>query len=643
MIKLSLLFLLSAFVFSLIIPFTSLESQTEEKSKNEEFKCEDKIEHIIKNFFTDLSWVKIIAYSGKKINDLGAYKECKDSEGFYYLLMTTKIKELSIHLGLCFPNECPLEFVQTKKPLIAELISKVSGFEIKPEDIILSNPEKNNKELNKWSAGAIVFLIAVGLLIVFEIFTTVLEYKGYIGMPSDSKQSKVLLCFSYQKNTQGIFDAGNKIDQSWKVLNGVRVLAMWWIVIAHSFVMQIFTPLANINDVIDDAFNSFFIGMMKAATVSVDVFFFLSGLLAGLSYYQSFKNPHNRNPKSILSNYLNRYLRLTPLVLVLMLYTICIQPMLFDTPISPLSKIFADNCTNHWYDNLLYIANLTTDFKDMCNPWVWYLFVDFQLYIIVPIIMLPYCYKKSAGYLSLGILLMGALITQIIVCCYYNLNLSLSRPRPIHYLADIEYIKPYTRALPYLIGIAFFFLLKEGSDGSNEAIVSIKDKVYCSRLLRYSLYFAGILLMSLIICSFYLLDRYPESWNDRFGNAHIILIRPLFVIALVMVIYPVLIGRGKLLLAVLGHYIFNCMGKLTYAVYMIHLPIFFAIAFDVLQAEYYSIFMRVTYAITVFIVSYVLSFFVTIIFVSPAIRLSKGLKEVKEPKEGSRDYKLLVS
>eukprot|EP00826_Nyctotherus_ovalis_P005801 TRINITY_DN1131_c0_g1_i10.p1 TRINITY_DN1131_c0_g1~~TRINITY_DN1131_c0_g1_i10.p1 ORF type:complete len:219 (-),score=41.07 TRINITY_DN1131_c0_g1_i10:160-816(-) len=218
----------------------------------------------------------------------------------------------------------------------------------------------------------------------------------------------------------------------------------------------------------------------------------------------------------------------------------------------------------------------------------------------------------------------------------------MSRPPPMKEYFDNEYIKPYCRAFPYLIGMVFFIFTKEGTDIQigNEVCVSVKNKVYHSKLLRYSFYIAGIIIMSALICTFYLLDKYKDGWSSSLGNAHIILTRPLFVIGLALVLYPVLIGRGKPLLAVLGHFIFGPMGRLTYGIYMVHVPIYYAIIFNRLQAEYYTEATRVVEAIMVFVLSYIVSFVVTIVFESPSVQL---LKLSNKLRERSRDYKLLTN
>lgn len=583
-----------------------------------------------------------MAYSGKKINDIGAYNECRSSKGLYYVLTSVNIRMLNVHLGLCIPQECPIEVIQEYKGVIASMISRFTDFEVRPENLIFSDSAEKNEKLNRWSAGAIVVVAVVGLLIAWELLATVLDYNGYLNSTSPSLLAKFILCFSYQKNARGLLTLGNKVDERLEILNGVRVLAMWWVVVAHSFVTQMLAPLANLEDAFDDAVNSFFLATIKAGTVAVDIFFFLSGFLAALSFIQVFSNPEARNPMTFLSSYLKRYIRLTPTVLVLMLYTIFFQPMLFNTPTSPATEVAAHNCSNHWYETLLYVANLTSGMAEMCNPWIWYLFVDIQLYLITPFLILPYCIKKKAGYVTLLLACVAAFTTDIVICCHYNLNLSVTRPPPMKEYFEYEYIKPYCRAFPYLIGMAFFIFTKEGTDmqTGSEVCVSVKNKVYRSKLLRYSFYIAGVFIMSALICTFYLLDKFKDGWSSSLGNAHIILTRPLFVIGLTLVLYPVLIGRGKPLLAVLGHFMFGPMGRLTYGVYMVHMPIFYAIVFDRLQAEYYTVATRVVEAVMVFVLSYIVSFVLTIVFESPSVQL---LKLSNKPRECARDYKLLTN
>ena len=588
--------------------------------------------------FADTTFLKLLAYSGKGINDLGSYNGCKNEKGFYYLFVTMALPVLPVSLGICLPRECSFGLIQSKKPFIVELISKITNIEIKPSDIILTDPATINKDLTRWTLGPILVIAGIGLLVIWELLVTFLDYNECLEYEEGSNYKRILACYSLYRNAESIAKIGNKLDPQLEVLNGIRLLSMFWVVLAHSFTLEAFSPVRNLKDVAEDVFNSYFVGIIKAGTLAVDVFFFLSGFLAALSLVQVFKNPRYRNISSILGIYIKRYVRLTPLIVILLLYTIYLQPLFFDSPRSSLSKQFADKCSADWYTVLSYVSNFTTKFLDICDAWLWYIFVDMQFYILTPLIILPYCIKKTVGYIVFTIMFIGCLLAQTLVFCHYKLNLSLVKLSSNPDMVSHAYIMPYSRALPYFIGILLYLFYAEGNDSSNGSkfFLVTRVKAHNSRILRYFMYILGISIVFAIIYSFYYLDKYPKNWSESFGIVHMITSRPMFVIGISLLIYPVLIGHGNLLLFLLGRPIFGIMGKLTYGVYLFHMLIYMAIALHQLQADYYSIFDRILAAIMVFSLSYIISFFLTIVVESPIVQLLKISSKKKEVKKESK-------
>eukprot|EP00831_Metopus_contortus_P082296 TRINITY_DN8863_c0_g2_i2.p2 TRINITY_DN8863_c0_g2~~TRINITY_DN8863_c0_g2_i2.p2 ORF type:complete len:113 (+),score=23.96 TRINITY_DN8863_c0_g2_i2:11-349(+) len=66
---------------------------------------------------------------------------------------------------------------------------------------------------------------------------------------------------------------------------------------------------------------------------------------------------------------------------------------------------------------------------------------------------------------------------------------------------------------------------------------------------------------------------------------------------------------------------------LTYGTYMIHLIIYYLIAIFSMQGEFYTDSRVYTYALGVFFISYIFSFFVSILIESPIVQLLKKFIE----------------
>lgn len=148
--------------------------------------------------------------------------------------------------------------------------------------------------------------------------------------------------------------------------------------------------------------NTFSSTFAQTAFISVDSFFFMSGLLTcwvGLPELQK------RNGKlNVLFMYLHRYIRLTPMLGFVMLFVLSIIKVFGNGPLWPMYlKIAAINCEENWWQNLLYIQNYAgnkhiVSFSSpenqqniilfpQCLGQSWYLAIDFQLFLISPLIL----------------------------------------------------------------------------------------------------------------------------------------------------------------------------------------------------------------------------------------------------------------
>lgn len=592
--------------------------------------CVNTILHMVNNIVSEASsWSEIITYSGRGLNDLGDYLSCKKLPDKYYLLSSIVLGSFSMHLGLCLPNNCSYTYMLSKKDHIRQAISSVIGTPLGPDGFLFTDPAAVKTELSKVTVGAGIVLGVIGLLVFVVVLASAMDYNEFFSKGRKGTISRLLWCFSLKRNIKGLLTIANRVDPNLEVLNGIRVLAIGWVVLGHSFYIATLSPFINLDDTFSDLFNAFFLSIIKCATVAVDVFLYLSGFLAGVSFYRSFQNPRQRTIGSLLLCYFHRYMRLMPFLVMLMLYTMHLQPLITDGPLSYVARNFAANCANQWYEVLLYYVNFTSPFKKICNGWTWYLYVDMQLFLFAPIIMLIYNLRRKIAHFFVAGLTILSFIIPTILCWYYGFNLSFSKMENNTKYDSYTtiYIKPYCRASSYYLGLVLFILYNEGCMNEEEGSVSaaIKNAVYTKRWLRYLLYASGVAVMGLVTYSFYFLDAYPHMWNAAFGVVHMVFARPLFVIGLALVIYPVIIGRGKNLLGIFGHYVFNPMGKLTYGVYIVHLAVFFGLWMNILSAESYTIFDRIVAAVMMFVLSYVLSFAFTLVLDSPVVQLLKML------------------
>ena len=102
-----------------------------------------------------------------------------------------------------------------------------------------------------------------------------------------------------------------------------------------------------------------------------------------------------------------------------------------------------------------------------------------------------------------------------------------------------------------------------------------------------------------------------------------VIARPFFILGLCLIVYPVIIGKGRVILAFIGHDIFAFFAKLTYGAYMIQLLFAIIMAKSQTQTEFYTMKRWVVKSFILVSLTYSGSFIVSILYESPLIMLLK--------------------
>ena len=112
---------------------------------------------------------------------------------------------------------------------------------------------------------------------------------------------------------------------------------------------------------------------------------------------------------------------------------------------------------------MLYIGNFVpfeSEFNNGCFYWDWFLFVDFQLYLLVPFYVITLRKSPLIGMIVLSLMIsIGSLIVVYNVQAY---DLRAGVFAPSNYILFSQYFnKPYCRLPSYIIGVMFAFLYSE--------------------------------------------------------------------------------------------------------------------------------------------------------------------------------------
>jgi peptidoglycan/LPS O-acetylase OafA/YrhL len=215
--------------------------------------------------------------------------------------------------------------------------------------------------------------------------------------------------FSALKNLCRIFTIEKKKNgENYAFLNGVRVLALFWVIIGHSFLFNIMYT-SNALDAITWTRN-IVLQFIYNAEFSVDTFFVLSGLLTTVLFVRQVEKDKKLSPRLMFLYYIHRYIRLTPTFLLIVAISINLTPYFGSGPLYPTQQGFeTPQCrTKYWWTSILYVGNIVKP-DYVCVPVSWYLHNDMQFHWIAPLTLIPFVLgrKPLAFVVSTVLVLVG--------------------------------------------------------------------------------------------------------------------------------------------------------------------------------------------------------------------------------------------
>ena len=139
--------------------------------------------------------------------------------------------------------------------------------------------------------------------------------------------------------------------------------------------------------------------IVPGAFFAVDTFFWMGGLLTALALLKQMRRMRAGWFRLYPAFLVGRWVRLTPLVLVAILWTIGVNDALGDGPFWAL-KLDSTECAKSWWADILYVQNLMWLARpeySKCLPHLWYLSNDMQFCLLAPLLIFPYTVHKAAG------------------------------------------------------------------------------------------------------------------------------------------------------------------------------------------------------------------------------------------------------
>ncbi|XP_038214626.1 O-acyltransferase like protein-like [Zerene cesonia] len=478
--------------------------------------------------------------------------------------MISILSNARLRLALCIPKPC------TTREVIDGLLFNFTSVGFQYEDNFCRLP--NDKP---WVTGDTVAVTILGLIGFLTIIST--TYDIVISRKSeDSKRAnEILQSFSVIKNSKTFFAISSK-PGSLECVDGIRALAMLWVLLGHSFSSQPFT------------LNPFEAGQwvsspkalwVVAGHLAVDTFFMLSGLLA------VYCNVGRTNSLGLLKNlhkfYLNRLLRMFPLLALTILFEATLFNHISDGPFWQSVVNNAEICRTYWWSTLLYVQNYLNA-ENVCVGITWYLAIDVQLHILSPLVLFwVLSGKRKIAWGGLTFALLGSIAAATIYNFIKKFPSSMMTPNrgnEFMYYMIYYYMNTLTRAPPFIVGMVFGYLLH----------VWRQDKLKISKIINLIIWMLVLAAQSLIIYSSYPIMQ--MDWDNQTADSLInSFVRPTWALCLGWVIFSCVQGYAVPINWFLSLRMWKIPARLSYALYIMHYSIMVVINASRVAPIYFTV------------------------------------------------------
>ncbi|XP_060803881.1 nose resistant to fluoxetine protein 6 [Amyelois transitella] len=517
----------------------------------------------------------------------------------------------TFRLAVCIPRPCSVEQAMT-----SALFNLTSiGFQFEEEFCRLPNDKP-------WSPADYVAVVLLSFIGLLTLLSTCYDLNHTFIQKQDPKNANTLYrSFSIYTNGQRLTTFSPN-PNSLQCLDGIRTLAMLWVIVGHTFITENF--VINMLDGLQwlTSANALWI---TVAPYTVDTFFMITGLL--LVYTTVGKLTGGKLLKNLHLFYLNRLLRLFPLLGLTVLLQASLLNIIFDGPYWTNVANHVRRCRDHWWATLLHVQNYAAP-TTMCISHSWYVAIDVHLHIVSPLVLF---WVLSKSRKTAWIALVASLAIIYGTTTYYNAykefpGYNVATSYPSHKLQDYManfYFNSFTRAAPFFVGMIFGNILSIWKEQ--------KPKLHIALVLL--LWACTFTLFGLITYSVYQIKQ--STWDnlvlDVIKNSYG---RSAWAVALGWIILACVHGYAGPINWFLSLDVWKLPARLSYAMFLLHYPFQFTINSTLVAPVFFSVpayaFKSLAYIAFTFIVSFVACLLIDAPFsVLFKLMLGDGIKKQK--------------
>ncbi|XP_076053963.1 nose resistant to fluoxetine protein 6-like [Oratosquilla oratoria] len=463
--------------------------------------------------------------------------------------------------GTCMPSSC------TSNDLKMTMEDTLTGNNL-IVGVYCTTDETENQY--QFLPGDIAFIVVVSILFTLVVVAAIVDIFIDMTGNQDIRKGplKYLLVFSLSTNIKKLFHVSEKGARgSIDCIHGIRLLSMTWVLWGHQYAMN-FSVYSNIMSFGSKTTGLFF-QIIENATVSVDSFFFLSGLLVSYGVMRELQRTGRLN---VIKLYVHRLVRLTPPIAIAVGYMATIARFFPKGPRAWMMEFRNEICHDNWWKDILYVNNYITFHEDNkmldCLPQSWYLAVDTQLFLVAPLLLLPLHFYPRIGQGFLYVFSLASVLTPAIITVVGNYppeSFIVAPPEEANRYMRYIYVKPWCRAGSWVVGIWTGYILFKYSQKK----FSLKPWQVVTGW-TVALFLATSSLFGMYSYSqVYDAMEYGVMTQFFYGGFH----RAVWALALAWVVVACHTGNGGVVNSFLSYPGWQPLSRLTYSIYLMSIVV----------------------------------------------------------------------
>ncbi|KAG8289170.1 hypothetical protein J6590_003508 [Homalodisca vitripennis] len=575
--------------------------------------------------------------------DLGAYDECVElsvnSDGVSFtgkhclVVMHLNFKSvphlaspgvlsalgnsLAYTFALCLPSTCSSQTLEHSLATVAHDVNYFTSSENLTIEFTVSGSDCHTNVRPSLDASEVLgIMVTLGFVIVVIMSTIVdlaINYERTRVEPS--KCERAIIAFSLYTNAKRLLNTSSSEDTI-QVLHCLKFISIAWVVIGHRVKFTAQSPLSNLLKLASyiDNWSSMII---LNATLSVDVFFVISGIL-NTYVYMNKTIPTRKSTLSVLASYVHRYVRLTPAYALMILVTATWLYRVGDGPVwDRLVGHARDDCVSYWWSSLLYINNYYNP-NNNCLMQSWYLAADMQLFWLSPLVLYPLGRRPRVGLVILFVLIILSIFVPFLVA-YDDY---IKTPIPITFdtakvdreMAEL-YLPTHTKTIAYVIGIIAGYVLY--------LVKNKKIQIKLQRVTNAFLWTLAVASMAWALFgghSLFLLDSPYSRWQS---SLYIGFYRLFWSAGIAWLILACTTGYGGFLNKIFSLPVWVPLGRLTYCIYLTHVAVILYSIGGMRKPQHFSYYNMILKFLGELIISTILAAILSLMIEAPLMVLEK--------------------